>query len=87
MDKIEKFKESIEPNKSKLSSKGGVPNSEIKDSDSDSFAINLLSDGCAEVDTGDCSYLSLTRENLLDMIEMIDQAEVWHRQNPSYDTI
>jgi hypothetical protein len=83
MDKIDKFKLSIEPNECKLSFDGNIPNASIKDGDSDSFVIKFSDNGCAEVDAGDYSYLKLTRENLLDMVEMIDQAEVWHRQNPS----
>ena len=53
----------------------GNAEAQIVDIELDPIDCSFGNDGCVEIKTEDYSYITLSRENLYKLIELIDQAE------------
>ncbi len=55
--------------------KNGTLVTEIYDEEGDPIKCSFNYDGCVEIKTKEYSYLCLSKENLIDLIQLIDKAE------------
>ena len=64
------------PGHGELIIKDDLITAQIVDADIDEIACTFNNDGCVELNTKDLTYINLTVDNLLNLIELIKQAEL-----------
>ena len=74
--KINEFLDQVYPSNGKLvTDKEGTIRTTIIDAETDGIACKFNNDNCVEIDTSSYSYLTLSRDNLVELINMIDKAD------------
>ena len=77
MDSIDDI---ISPNRGKLIIKDGVAYGEILDAEMDVIEFVFNNDGCVEIKTKNYSFISLSYENLQDLQDLIEEADVFYSE-------
>lgn len=71
------------PEANELQIVGGEAKAKIIDAEIDPIDCEFHYDGCVHMDTKEYTYLTLTRENLETLIELIDESELFYsKQKP-----
>lgn len=64
------------PNSGKLIENNGEFTAQIIDGELDPIQCTFKSDGCVELNTEDLTYITLTYDNLVMMLEFLDEVEL-----------
>jgi len=79
--KINEFLDQVYPSNGKLvTDKEGTIRTTIIDAETDGIACKFNNDNCVELNTHSYSYLTLSRDNLVQLIQMIDKAENMYKK-------
>jgi len=67
------------PDSGILKIEGGIATAQLVDEELDCFEVTLNNDSCVQIDTEGFSWITLSRENIMDLIRLIDEADEFYK--------